>query len=103
MADVTYFQNDSGAVPRSLTVRNDETATNSRANATWLIWRRKQLLGIRGLATKAGAPSPICIPNPSTPKAFASGHTGLPAGRQASVIQPRKLSEIGRASCRERV
>jgi hypothetical protein len=43
-----------------------ETATNSRANATCLIWRRKQLLGVRGLATKAGAPSRIFIPNAST-------------------------------------
>ena len=43
-----------------------ETATNSMANAACLIWRRKQLLGVRGLAAKAGAPSPIFIPNAST-------------------------------------
>jgi len=52
MADATYFQNDSGAASRYLTVRNDETATNSRANTTCLIWRRKQLVVDRGPATE---------------------------------------------------
>ena len=51
-----------------------ETATNSRANAICLIWRRKQLLGVRGLATKAGAPSPIFI---STPQHKGHPHPGL--------------------------
>src|SRR6266568_8677491 len=46
--------------------RTLETATNSMANATCLVWRRKQLLGVRGLATKAGAPSLIFIPSAST-------------------------------------
>jgi hypothetical protein len=43
-----------------------ETATNGRANATCLIWRRRQLLGVGGLAAKAGAPSNIFIPSVST-------------------------------------
>jgi len=53
-----------------------ERATNSMANATCLIWRRRQLLGVRGLATKAGAPSPIFIPNASArgPACRQAGH-----------------------------
>jgi hypothetical protein len=41
-----------------------ETATTGMANATCLIWRRRQLLGVRGLAAKAGAPSHIFIRTP---------------------------------------
>src|SRR5260370_42357469 len=36
----------------SFTQDRIETATNSRANAPCWIWRRKQLLGVPGLATK---------------------------------------------------